>query len=134
MERGHRRALPVAEKIDRGTYSPGRDGHKVQIITAGDPPQMPDYLTPEAEVVWQEVIGRVMSVGATEVDSGLVGRYCAMEALSRKTLGMGEPIPAAMMTALRQYEELLRIAGPKSRVGVKPDGQSANPFARNGRR
>jgi len=133
MDRG-RKAEPAGTKLARGTFQPCRDAGKVQIITAGDPPMMPDFLTPEAEIVWQETIGRVMSVGVAEVDSALLARYCAMEALSRKTLGMGEAIPAAMMTALRQYEELLRIAGPKSRVGVKQDGQSANPFARNGRR
>jgi hypothetical protein len=133
MERG-RKPEPVGTKLARGTFQPCRDSTKVEIITAGDPPMMPDYLTPEAEIVWQEIIGRVMSTGATEADSAIIGRYCALAALSRKTLGMGEPIPASTMTAMRQYEELLRIAGPKSRVGVKPDGKPANPFARNGRR
>lgn len=133
MQRGTKPEVPDT-KLARGTFRPCRDAGKVQIIAPGDPPMMPDFLTPEAEIVWQEVIGRVMAVGVSEPDSALLARYCAMEALSRKTLGMGEPIPAAMMTALRQYEELLRIAGPKSRVGVKQDGQSANPFARNGRR
>jgi hypothetical protein len=133
MERG-RKPEPADTKLARGTFQPCRDAAKVQIIAPGDPPMMPDYLTPEAEIVWQEIIGRVMVVGVAEPDSAFVARYCAMEALSRKTLEMGEPIPSSMMTALRQYEELLRIAGPKSRVGVKQDGKSANPFARNGRR
>lgn len=133
MQRGTKPETPDT-KLARATFRPCRDATKVEVITAGDPPMMPDYLTPEAEIVWQETIGRVMAVGATESDSAILGRYCAMEALSRETLGGGEPIPAAMMTALRQYEELLRIAGPKSRVGVKQDGKSANPFSRNGRR
>jgi len=133
MERG-RKPEPAGTKLARGTFQPCRDAGKVEIVTVGDPPQMPDYLTPEAEIVWQETIGRVMAVGATEADSSILGRYCAMEALARETLSKGEPIPGTIMTALRQYEELLRIAGPKSRVGVKQDGKSANPFSRNGRR
>jgi hypothetical protein len=133
MERG-RKPEPADTKLARGTFQPCRDAAKVQIIAAGDPPMMPEYLTPEAEIVWQETLGRVMSVGVSEPDSSLLGRYCAMEALARDTLRKGEAIPASVMTALRQYEELLRIAGPKSRVGVRPDGKPANPFSRNGRR
>lgn len=95
---------------------------------------MPDYLTPEAIDVWQETVGRVMTVGAEEVDSSFLGRYCAMEALSRDTLSKGDPIPASVMTSLRQMEELLGIAGPKSRIGRVTDGKSSNPFARNGKR
>jgi len=133
MQRG-RKAEPSSTKLARGTFQPCRDGQKVQVLAPGDPPMMPDYLTPEAEIVWQEILGRVMAVGVAEPDSALLARYCAMEALARNTLRSGDAIPATIMTALRQYEELLRIAGPKSRVGVKQDGQSANPFARNGRR
>ena len=121
-------------KLARGTFQPCRDGNKVQVIVAGDPPQMPDFLTPQAEIVWQETVGRVMQVGVAEPDSSFLARYCAMEALSRETLGKGDPIPASIMTALRQMEELLGIAGPKSRIGRVSDGKSSNPFARNGRR
>lgn len=129
-----RKPEPAGTKLARGTFKPDRDAQKVQIIASGEPPQMPEYLTPEAEVVWQETVGRVMNIGVGEADSSLLGRYCAMEAISRETLKGGEPIPASVMTALRQMEELLGIAGPKSRVGRVPDGKSANPFARNGRR
>lgn len=129
-----RKPEPAGTKLARGTFQPCRDAQKVQIIAGGDPPQMPEYLTAEAEIVWQETVGRVMNVGVCEADSSLLGRYCAMEALSRKTLKGGDPIPASVMTALRQMEELLGIAGPKSRVGRVSDGQSSNPFARNGRR
>ena len=133
MERG-RKPDPVGTKLARGTFQPCRDGNKVQILAPGDPPQMPEYLTAEAEIVWQETVGRVMHVGVGEADSALLGRYCAMESLSRKTLGNGEPLPASVMTALRQMEELLGIAGPKSRIGRVTDGKPSNPFARNGRR
>lgn len=135
MERGPK-PEPPGTKLARGTFQPCRDGDKVQIITPGDPPMMPDYLMddPGAVDVWQETLPRVMAVGATEADSSILARYCAMEARSRETLRGGEPIPASVMTALRQYEELLRIAGPKSRVGVRTDGKPSNPFARNGRR
>jgi len=129
-----RKADTAGTKLARGTFQPCRDAGKTQIVVSGDPPQMPEYLTAEAEIVWQETVGRVMHVGVSEADSSLLGRYCAMEALSRKSLGSGEPIPASVMTALRQMEELLGIAGPKSRIGRVTDGKSSNPFARNGRR
>lgn len=129
-----RKPEPVGTKLARGTFKPDRDAQKVQVLDTSYPPQMPDYLTAEAEIVWQETVGRVMHIGVSETDSALLGRYCAMEALSRKTLGGGDPIPASVMTALRQMEELLGIAGPKSRIGRVTDGKSSNPFARNGRR
>lgn len=104
----------------------------------GDPPMMPDYLTPEAQVVWQEEIGRVMSAGVSELDSSLFARYCALEALLRKAFSTpkADPPPAAYLTAQRQAAELLGIAGRKSRVGKVSDGgkASSNPFARNGHR
>lgn len=129
-----RKPEPVGTKLARGTFQPCRDADKSQIIVAGDPPQMPEYLTAEAEIVWQETVGRVMFIGVSEADSSLLGRYCAMEAISRKTLQGGEPIPSSVMTALRQMEELLGIAGPKSRIGRVSDGKPSNPFNRNGRR
>lgn len=133
MKRG-RKPETVDTKQARGTLQPCRDASKVQIIASDDPPQMPDYLTPAAECVWEETIGRVMHAGVSETDSSLLARYCAMEAISRQTLQGGEPIPASVMTALRQMEELLGIAGPKSRIGRAPGGKPANPFNRNGRR
>jgi hypothetical protein len=137
MKRG-RKPEPPSTKVARGTFQPIRDGVKTEIIVAGDPPVRPDYLTPEAIDVWQEVIGRVMAAGVSEVDSALLARYCSLEALARRAFAAGEePPPAAYLTVLRQHEELLRIAGPKSRVGGggKPDGSTnRNPFARNGAR
>lgn len=133
MQHG-RKPEPVGTKLARGTYQPCRDGTKTQMVVAGDPPMQPDYLTAEAEDVWQEIIGRVMHVGVAEPDSSFLARYCAMEALSRQTLAKGEPIPASVMTALRQMEELLGIAGPKSRIGRVTDGKPSNPFTRHGKR
>lgn len=120
--------------LARDTFRPDRHADRGIVVVQGDPPAMPDGLTAEAEIVWQETLGRVMQVGVCEPDSAFLARYCAMEAISRETLAKGEPIPVGVMTALRQYEELMGIAGPKSRVGVKQDGKSSNPFARNGRR
>lgn len=127
-----------SEKEARGTLRPVRDSGRQEITVPGDPPMMPEYLTPEAIVVWQELLGRVMAAGITEVDSAMFARYCSLEALVRKAFNAGgEPPPAAYLTVLRQHEELLRIAGPKSRVGSggKVDGSTpGNPFSRNGHR
>lgn len=138
MQRGRKPDTP-SEKAARGTLQKVRDGLKTEIVVPGNPPVQPDYLTAEAIDVWHEVIGRVMSAGVTEVDSALLARYCSLEALVRKAFnGGGEPPPAAYLTVLRQHEELLRIAGPKSRVGggsaVDGNKQAGNPFARNGHR
>lgn len=142
-----RKAEPADTKLARSTWRSDRDAGKVQIVASNDPPQIPDpvafaedeksplaTLTPQAQIVWHETIGRVMTVGVCEPDSSFLARYCAMEAISRETLSKGEPIPASVMTTLRQYEEMLGIAGPKSRIGRVQNGQPANPFSRNGRR
>lgn len=136
MERG-RKPEPKAVKAARGTLQPVRDGLKTEIIVPGSPPAMPDYLTPEAIDVWQENIGRVMAAGTSELDSDLFARYCSAEALVRMAFKAGgEPPSAAYLTLLRQYAELLGIAGRKSRVGKVTDDptKNRNPFARNGSR
>lgn len=137
MQRG-RKSDPPSAKTARGTLQPVRDGLKTEIIVPGDPPAMPDYLTAEAELVWQEEIGRVMAAGIAEIDSSLFARYCALEALIRKAFAdpNGEPPPAAYLTTQRQHAELLGIAGRKSRVGkvTNDPTQNRNPFARNGAR
>lgn len=141
MKRGPK-AEPPSSKLARGTFQPSRDGGKTELLVPGDPPMMPDYLTAQAQDVWMELIGRVMAAGVTEIDSALFARYCSLEALVRQAFNAGgEPPPAAYLTVLRQHEELLRIAGPKSRVGSagggggKVDGgKPGNPFQRNGHR
>jgi len=136
MKRG-RKPEPPSAKFARGTLQPVRDGQKTEIIVPGDPPAMPDYLTAEAIDVWQEELGRVMAAGVAEIDSSLFARYCSIEALIRQAFkAEGPPPPAAYLTVLRQYAELLGIAGRKSRVGKVADDptKSTNPFARNGPR
>jgi len=135
MKPGPKRKTP-AEKVAAGTLRPFRDAGLTELVVAGNPPIAPDYMTAEAIDVWQEAIGRVMAAGVTEVDSALFARYCSLEALVRQAFAAGkEPPPAAYLTVLRQHEELLRIAGPKSRVGGgsgTDGGKPSNPFQRNG--
>ena len=136
MQRG-RKAEPPSAHFARGTLQPVRHDGRTEIIVPGDPPQMPDYLTPAAQIVWQEEIGRVMAAGASDLDSSLFARYCALEAKVRQAFSddSGEVPPAAYITTLRQYAELLGIAGRKSRVGKGgADAKPTNPFARNGNR
>jgi len=135
MRRGPKPETPSA-KAARGTLQPVRDGVRTEIVVPGDPPVRPDYMTAEAIDVWNEVIGRAMSAGVTEIDSAMLARYCSTEALLRAAFKAGgDPPPAAYLTVCRQYEELLRIAGPKSRVGGgggSDGGKPSNPFTRNG--
>jgi hypothetical protein len=136
MKRGPKAETPTTKKA-RNTLRPFRDAGKQEIIVPGSPPQQPDYLSPEAIDVWQEVIGRVMAARVTEIDSSLLARYCSLEALVRASFKAeeGPPPPAAYLSELRKCEELLGIAGPKSRVAGGPPigGAATNPFARNGR-
>lgn len=136
MKRG-RKPEPPAVKAARGTFQPVRDAGRVELVVAGAPPQIPETgLTPEAELVWQEEISRVMAAGNTDLDSSLFADYCELTAMLRKAWREGVAPPAAYLTNARQMRELLGIGGRKSRVGVKPEGGGAasNPFARNGRR
>ncbi|KUO53185.1 MAG: hypothetical protein APF82_00935 [Sphingomonadales bacterium BRH_c42] len=123
-------------KAKRGTLRPDRDGGgAVQLITAGDPPSMPDYMSPAAQDIWMEEISRVMVSGVSEVDSSLFATYCSTEALVRAAFIAGEPPPAAYLTELRRMRELLGIAGPRVRQGAKNGvTQTENPFAKNGKR
>ena len=64
MKRGPK-PQPPSVKVGRGTFQPVRDGVKTEMVVAGDPPMMPEYLNPEAQLVWQEEIGRVMAAGVS---------------------------------------------------------------------
>lgn len=136
MKRGPKPQTGI-EKSRRGTLRRDRDGDPAQVslVAAGDPPVMPDYLTPAAQEIWLEEVPRVMLTGVSEFDSSILARYCATEALVRAAFIAGEPPPAAYLVELRRTAELLGIAGPKVRTG-KPSGgaQNENPFAKNGRK
>lgn len=135
MKRGPKPQLPTT-KVQRGTLRKDRDGAgPVQMIMAGDPPMMPDYLAPAAQIIWMEEISRVMVASVSELDSSFFAEYCSMTALIRAAFIAGEAPPSAYLTEQRRRAESLGIAGPRSRQGVKNGGtQSENPFARNGRK
>ena len=125
--------LCIATKLARGTYRPDRDADVIEIVASDDPPQIPEYLTPEAEIVWEGEIGRIIAAGGSEADSALVGRYCSLESMVRQAFATGTPPPATYLAELRRHAELLGIAGAKSRT-IRPGASTANPFIRNGRK
>jgi hypothetical protein len=143
MQRG-RRPIPASEKAARGTFRQDRDAHKVQLVVDNDGPVMPPHmvetedendLTKIARAIWVELHPIVTALGASECDSSLFARYCYLEADARALMVQGILPSNGKMTQLRQMEEMLRIAGPKSRVaGAKPMGGDSNPFKRNGKR
>lgn len=142
MRRG-RKPIPASEKANRGTWRADRDGHKVQVVLAAENngPIMPEFLLDDenplaiiARDIWTRFHPIVTSFGVTEGDSNLFARYCMLEADARALMAQGVLPSTSKMTQLRQMEELLRIAGPKSRVGQKPSGDGGNPFQKNGRR
>lgn len=133
MNRG-RKPIPKEEKLKRGTLQPCRDGGRVVLTAPADPPVMPPYLTPEAQDVWFEEIGRVVAAGMNELDSSFFARYCASEAALRKASLGGHVPPASFLGEVRKMSEALGICGPSSRVRSRPSGPSSgNPFGRNGR-
>jgi hypothetical protein len=92
---------------------------------------MPDHMTPLAQTIWTEEVGRVMQAGVAELDSTLFANYCSLASLIRMAFSTGQPPPAAHLAELRRHAELLGIAGPKSRT-VRPGTPADNPFANNG--
>lgn len=129
MQRGPL-AGPPSQKLARGTFKPSRDGDLAEIVTTSDPPMMPD-LTPEAEIVWQQQLPRVMATGVVELDSEFFSIYCHLIAAIRKVHAVGDAAPASHYTEARRLSELLGIAGPKSRVGrTPPQKPVSNPFSK----
>ena len=141
MKRGAK-AIPLEDKIARGTRRKDRDDHKgPTLAVSNDGPVMPSYMMDDsnplaiiARSVWQDLHPKITALGIGDLDVNLFTRYCFLEADVRATMSTGVMPGMAKMTQLRQMEELLRIAGPKSRVTVKQGGPEANPFQRNGKR
>ena len=124
---------PAAVKLARGTFRQDRDAWKpMEVLAATDPPAMPDHLTAEAKSVWLDNLGRVMAAGVGELDSELFAIYCGAVSVARQAMREGEAVPASYLTAIRQYSELMGLAGPKSRLHVKAGDVVArtNPFAK----
>lgn len=133
MQPGPKAQLP-SEKKAKGTYQPVRDSGRVEIIEPMSTPRQPDWLTAEAQEVWLDDVGRSKLV--TESDSYLFANYCTLQgAIVKAIRSGGEMPPMAAFAEVRKMQELLGIAGARSRVGVAPDGGKAgNVFARNGSR
>lgn len=132
MQPGPKRQLP-SEKKAKGTYQPVRDGNRIEIIEPMSMPQRPDWLTSEAGEVWLDDVGRVRL--ATESDSTLFANYCTLQGGILKAIRANEMPPVAAFAEVRKLQEVLGIAGARSRVGVKSgDGKTGNVFGRNGSR
>ena len=139
MKRGPK-PKPVAELEAQGTFRPARHAGRVDLVVSGDPPIMPDYLPPDAQLIWQDVLPRVMQARVVELDSEVLARYCVECAFYRRAVVGGMSVPAADKSELSRMEARLRIGGPDSRVGSKPkpgaliEGQAMNPYANRGQR
>lgn len=133
MQRGPKAQLP-SEKKAKGTFQPVRDAGRVQIIEPMSTPQQPDWLNTEAQEIWLDDVGRVKL--ATEADSNLFANYCTLQGAIVKAIRAGREMPPmAAFAEVRKMQELLGIAGARSRVGIAPEGGKAgNVFARNGNR
>lgn len=131
MQRGPKAQLP-SEKKAKGTFQPVRDAGRIQIIEPMSMPQRPDWLTSEAGEIWLDDVGRVKL--ATEADSNLFANYCTLQgAIVKAVRAGGDMPPMAAFAEVRKMQELLGIAGARSRVGVAPEGgKPGNGFARNG--
>lgn len=133
MKRGPKKMLP-AEKEMRGTYRAHRDAD-IQIIESDGMPQMPDWLTPEGEEVWQDNVGRVSQKLVSEADSNEFANFCVLQGGIVKAVRAGEMPPVAAFAEVRKKAEMFGIAGPRSRmVAGAPKAPASNPFAKVGRR
>lgn len=130
MKPGRRVADP-AKKDLMGTYRADRHATITEIASPPKSvPLPPAYLTADALSVWREEHPRVVACGAVEADSSIFARYCTYEANFRAMVAAGGVPKSAMLTVLRQYAELLGIAGQRSRLmkGGAPDKPASSPF------
>ena len=134
MKRGPKAQLP-SEKMAKGTYQKCRDAGRVEVIEPLALPQQPDWLTAEAVEVWLDDIGRVKL--ATESDSTLFANYCTLQGGILKAVRANEMPPIAAFAEVRKMQEILGIAGARSRqlpAGLLQGTTPGGVFARNGRR
>jgi hypothetical protein len=131
MKRGVK-PLDSTEKEARGTDQPARN-RTVTVFERAALPQQPDWLTEDGQHVWLDNIGRVStSRGAAELDSDLFANFCNLQGAIVKAWRVGEVPPITALMEVRKMMELLRIAGPSSRVVKVSDGEkpAGNPFNR----
>ena len=142
MRRGPSKT-PPADKRERGTFQPCRDDGVVEVLPEGcvvsprDPPVAPDWLTEAGKEVWMDDVSRVCSTRlVTEMDSTLFATYCNMQGASMLAWRSGSVPPTTHVAETRKMAEQFGLFGRKSRVvqGVKNDGPTENPFARNSRK
>jgi hypothetical protein len=122
-----------SEKVARGTLRPSRERDIVEIQAPDQLPVMPSWLTPEGEAEWQDLLPRAASL-ASEVDSALLGALANLQGALAACWRAGEVPPTGALTEFRKLSEAFGLAGPRSRVLVKPAAGKDNPFSRNGRR
>lgn len=133
MKRGPKEQTP-GTKLQRGTFRQDRDAGRVELFAPSDPPIAPDWLTEAGRDVWLDDIGRVLTVGTvTELDSTLFATYCNMAGALTLAWRAGEVPPVTAISEVRKMQEMFGLAGTRSRIGVKDDKKSSNPFASNGR-
>jgi hypothetical protein len=121
-----------SEKVARGTLRKCRERNVVEITAPDELPTMPAWLTPEGEAEWADLLPRV-AAAASEVDSALLGVLANLQGALAACWRAGEVPPTGAITEHRKLSEAFGIAGPRSRVIVKPAPKEPNPFARNGR-
>lgn len=122
---------PPSEKAKRGTLQPIRDADRWELPASEDPPRMPETLSVGAQVVWEEVLSRVVKAGACELDSTALETLCELVSATRKAWESGAAPPAAHLAEKRRLEESFGLLGPKSRVGRMQKGKNATgPFTK----
>ncbi|MGC8526150.1 hypothetical protein [Acidiphilium sp.] len=136
MKSGRKPATP-AEHVARGTRRKDRHSALVDLTAVVEPgalPVRPDDLSADAEAVWADNIGRVSETRlATEIDSDFFPNYCRLQGAINACWRVGEVPPAAHLMEARRMQEMIGIAGARSRIGQMPAKPAPNPFLMNGR-
>jgi phage terminase small subunit len=127
MQRGPKKKS-IEEKKAVGSYRPCRDDPNILIPASAAPPEMPDYLTADAQEVWHEELDRVTQSGTSNLDSSLFADYCCLAAIVRAAFKAGEVPKGNQLVELRKQRELLGIGGAPSRA---QRGKVAEPDPRN---
>lgn len=137
---------PASEHAKRGTLQPVRHGPRKDALSgiiegvaiqANGMPQRPEWLTVEAQMVWEDDVARVVELGfVTERDQTMFAQYCQVVGACNACWKTNAVPPAAYLTEARKLAEMFGILGSKSRVKGKGDagGATQNPFLKHGRR
>ena len=112
-----RRAIPINNLVDSGTYRPSRHGALPD--SAEGEPTMPRDLDATARAYWRQVVPDLVSRGlAKAVDAGALRQLCELWSLYRKAMKEAQKNPAEMARVVKVYFDAHQALA--ARFGLTP--------------